>query len=180
MDELLKLPGKAYRNTVHDPIVTPENALPLAGAHGPPTGLDPATLAGLVMDDAQAQRTGAWTAGTGLKGYVGSGYLYASSDPSNRIRFQFKAPDTGSFDIRLAYGSHENRGKQVPVTVQTATGTKSVSINMKRPAPLENGFISLGQYDLKKGEGVTVAISTENAGGFVHADAIQVVRAENR
>ena len=178
LDHLLQLPGKAYRSTVHDPIVIPQDALPLAGPHGAPTGLDPAVLAGLIVDDTQAQKTGTWTEGTGLKGYVGLGYLYAASDPANHIRFQFESPDEGTFEIRLAYGAHENRGTQVPVTVKTATVSKSVSINMKQPAPLENGFISLGRFELKKGEAVTAIISADNAGGMIHADAIQVVRAE--
>jgi hypothetical protein len=178
LDELLRLPGKAHRTTVHDPIVTPDDALALAGPYGEPTGLDPAALAGLIVDDTQAEKTGNWTSGTGLKGYVGSNYLYATSDPANRIRFQFQAPDHGSFDIRLAYGSHENRGTRVPITVETASGSKSVSINMKQPAPLEHGFISLGRFALKKDETVAVVISAEDAGGFVHADAVQVVRVE--
>jgi hypothetical protein len=135
-------------------------------------------LEGLVVDDVQAEKAGSWTSGTGLKGYVGWGYLYAASDPGNRIRFRFEAPDSGVFDIRLAYGSHENRGTQVPVSVTTADGTKSRSINMREPAPLEHGFISLGRFELKKGEAVTVVVSGEEAGGTVHADAVQVVLVE--
>ena len=34
MDELLKLPGKARRQTIHDKIVIPPDALPLASAYG--------------------------------------------------------------------------------------------------------------------------------------------------
>ncbi|MFP6887714.1 MAG: FAD-dependent oxidoreductase, partial [Opitutales bacterium] len=36
--ELIKLPGKARRATVHDKIVIPADALPLASPHGVPSG----------------------------------------------------------------------------------------------------------------------------------------------
>ena len=95
LDQLLNLPGKASRKTVTSPITIPDDALPLAGPEGAPTGLDPAQLPGLVIDDKQATKTGNWTSGTGLKGYVGWNYLYASSSPENRIQFDFQAPGSG-------------------------------------------------------------------------------------
>ena len=81
LDQLLKLPGKAYRKTVTSPILIPDDALPLAGPEGPPTGLDPAQLPGLVIDDKQATKSGTWTSGTGLKGYVGWELLVCVEQP---------------------------------------------------------------------------------------------------
>ena len=56
MDKLLKLPGKARRKTVHDEIVVPDDALPLADAYGPTTrnakkGVPVSKLKGLIIDD---------------------------------------------------------------------------------------------------------------------------------
>lgn len=178
LDQLMKLPGKAFRKTVHARIQIPSDALPLAGPNGPPTGLDPATLKGLIIDDRQAIKTGKWTEGEGLKGFVGWNYLYAGNNSKSSVRFEFPAPDSGRFEIRLAYQPHENRGRQVPVSVETGGKTKSVRINMNERPPLEDGFISLGTFVLKKGEAAAVVVSTEDAQGTVHADAIQVLRAE--
>jgi len=178
LDKLMKLPGKARRKTLSDEIFIPDDALSLAGEHGPPTGIDPAKLKGLVIDDTQALKSGSWTAGEGLKGYVGWSYLYAPSDSGATVRFGFKAPGTGKFEIRLAYQPHENRGAQVPVTVKTGDDSRTVNINMKKEPPLEHGFISLGKLELKKDESVSVEVATTGAGGFVHADAVQVVAAE--
>ena len=58
MDELMKLPGKAFRETPTSKIVNPDDALKLAGAHGPMTGLDPAKMPGIVVDDETATVTG--------------------------------------------------------------------------------------------------------------------------
>lgn len=178
MDTLLKYPGKAFRKEVTHEIEIPKDALPLAGPHGAPSGLDPAKLKGFVIDDKQAKKTGKWGHGTGLKGYVGYGYLYAGSGSNAACTFTFKAPESGVHEIRTAYLQHENRGTKVPVTVKTKSGEKTVRINMTEKAPLENDFYSLGKFDLEKGETVTVTVSSNGAGGNAHADAIQVLAAE--
>ena len=176
MDELLKLPGKARRKTVTAKIVIPDDALPLAGAHGPPTGLNPEKLDGIVIDDTQAKKSAGWTAGTGLKGYVGWNYLYSGNNSGATIRFTAKAPATGQFDVRLAYLPHENRGAEVPVSVQTGKFVKQLKINMKDTPPLKDSFISLGQFDVQEGDEISVTVGTKNAGGNAHADAVQIVR----
>mgnify|MGYP002623358804 CR=1 FL=1 len=176
MDTLLKLPGKARRATVNDEIVIPDDAFPLAGKHGPPTGLDPEKMEGIVIDDTDAEKSAGWTAGTGLKGYVGWSYLYTGADSGAKVRFESQSPENGRIEIRLAYQPHENRGTQVPVAVQAGDATKTVKINMKDDPPLKDGFISLGKFDLPKGARISVEVTTEKAGGYVHADAVQILQ----
>ena len=175
---LLELPGKARRETVSSEITIPADALPLAGELGPPTGLPARKLEGLVIDDLQARKEGKWGEGTGLKGYIENGYLYAGGNSKAKITFSFKAPATGSFDIRVSALAHENRASNAKVTVSKASGDTEVSVNMREKAPLENNFVSLGKFELKKDEPVAVIISTEGANGNVHADAVQVVAVE--
>ena len=64
----------------------------------------------------------------------------------------------------------------MPVAIETSSEMKSVNIDMKQPPPLENGFISVGTFQLEKDEPVSVVISAKNAGGLAHADAVQVLR----
>jgi len=175
LDELMQLPGKARRATLKDMVQVPKDAFPLAGPRGPIPGLDPAKLDGLVIDDQQAKRTGAWTTGDGLKGFVGYSYIYAPSDKGASIRFEFTARSTGKFDVRVGYLPHANRGSKAPVTIESTAGKQMVRLNQKVAAPLPNGFISVGQFDLKEGERVAVIIGTDGAGGTVHADAVQIV-----
>ena len=178
MDELLRLPGKAHRASVHEEFTIPIDALPLAGAHGPITGLDPGKLQGLIIDDTQATKTGKWTPGTGLKGYVGWNYLYADANTGASIRFEATIPATGRFDIRLAYQPHENRGSQVPVSIRGSGKSEKREINMQRP-PEDDGFVSLGYFDFKENEKLSILLTTEDSGGYVHADAVQIVRLDN-
>lgn len=177
MNQLLQLPGKARRETVHDEIVISSDALPLAGPHGPPSGLDPAQLKGIVIDDKEATKSGKWTEGTGLKGYVGWNYVYAGANTQASIQFAAKIPESGTYEVWLAYQPHQNRGTRVPVSVETRLESKQLTINMKEP-PARNGFVSLGRFDLQEGESVSIALATQQAGGTVHADAVQILRME--
>jgi hypothetical protein len=177
LKELLQLPGQARRETVFDKIEMPANLLP-ASAAGPPTGIDPKSLPGIVVDDMDANKSDGWTPGTGLKGYIGYGYLYASDNSKASIEFEFVAPEGGAYEVRIAYGQHENRGATVPVTVTAGGVEKTHRVNMKQPPPLEGGFVSLGKVSLKPNEICTVIVSAAGAGGFAHADAVQLLPVE--
>jgi hypothetical protein len=174
LQELLQLPGKARRETVFDKIEMPANS-PVANAAGPPEGVDPKSLPGIVMDDIDALKSGEWTSGTGLKGFIGYGYLYASPDSKATIQFAPIATKADTYEVRLAYGHHVNRGKTVSVTVDAGGKQKAHRINMSEPAPLEHGFISLGTVTLKADEVCRITISAEGAGGLAHADAVQLL-----
>ncbi len=178
MAELLNLPGKARRTNVNAEIQIPADALPLAEPSPLSEAIDPASLAGLVVDDPAARLEGDWTVGTGLPGYVGTSYLYAAKDSQAAIHFTFNAPSSGTYELRLAYQPHENRATNVPVEVRRAEQHRTFRVNMQEPPPAENGMISLGNLDLSQGEPVTVTISTKGCDGFVHADAIQVLRVD--
>jgi hypothetical protein len=178
LKELLILPGKARRETVSSEITVPSDALPLAGKFGPPTGLPVSNLKGLVIDDLAARKEGKWTNGTGLKGYIENGYLYASANSNSKITYSFNAPATGSFDIRINALAHENRASNAKVMVSTKSDSSTHTVNLRAKAPLENNFVRVGKFDLKKDEPVSVIISTEGANGTLHADAVQVLAVE--
>jgi hypothetical protein len=170
--ELIQLPGKARRATVHDEILIPADALPLAGPHGAPSGLDPTKFPGVVHDDKQAKLVGKWHKGQGLKPYFGFGYLYTSAPAT--ATFTLKAPQAGKYEVRIAYQPHPNRGQSVPVTVNIRDQEKAFSIDMRKAAPIENGFFPLGSYELAKGETAKIIISSKGAKGNTHVDAAQL------
>lgn len=174
---LLKLPGKARRETLGGKTIIPADALPEAGPYGPPTGLDPDKLPGLVVDDMAAKKEGHWTEGEGLKGYVGYQYLYASPNSGASVLFEFEVENPGEYEVRIAYQPHENRGSAVPVTVRDAGGSKTIRVDMRKKPPIDNAFVSLGVYRFQADEKGQVVVRTEGAKGVVHADAIQVLPA---
>ncbi|MEZ6057794.1 MAG: FAD-dependent oxidoreductase [Planctomycetaceae bacterium] len=175
LDELLKLPGKAYRASVSDSFTIPADALPEAGPQGAPTGLDPKKLEGLVLDDTAAKTSAGWTSGTGLKGYVGHSYLYATQGSNATCTWKVEAPAAGEFDVRVAYLPHENRGSKVRVTVKTGGKEQETFLDMRKQATLPNDFASVGKVRVGKGDIIEVTIHAKDCGGNAHADAVQVV-----
>ncbi|MEX2357291.1 MAG: FAD-dependent oxidoreductase [Pirellulaceae bacterium] len=173
MDELLHLPGQARRETVTAKIVMPKDLLPTS-PFGPPSGLDPAKLDGIVIDDRQAEKMGTWTEGAGLRGYVAHGYLY-SNGGNSVVRFPAKVEKPGRYEIRLAYQPHVNRGEKVQVTIQSGDKTERKLINMREKPPIDDGFISLGVYQISVDGEASVSVSSAEAGGHAHADAIQLL-----
>ncbi len=181
MDNLLKLPGKARRNTVNEAFVIPKNVMPEASSRGVLAKNDPARMSGVVIDNLQAKLQGDWKSGTNLKGYVGSDYVYAPADSGATIRFETVAKKASKSEIVIAYQPHENRGTRVPVTVQTGNQTKRISVDMTKPPRgidgkvRGNGTHSLGVFEIQEGQPIIVSISTEGSNGVVHADAVQVL-----
>jgi hypothetical protein len=185
MDVLLKLPGKASRNSVTAEFEIPQDAMQLADARGPEwiakRKRSDKKLNGQVIDDKKAELTGKWTTGQGVKGYFGEGYIYADPNSDAKAVFSDVAKKSGQCTIGILYGVHKNRGTQVPIAVTVGSETSSFLVDMtKTPKPLDNGkkeeqVYVLGNFELEKGETVTVEFTTKNAGGMVHADAVQIL-----
>ena len=175
---LLELPGAARRADLEAPFVVPEDALPRAGSFGPLTGIDPAELPGLVLDDRLAQREGSWTEGQGLEGYIGWGYVYAPGNSGARLVFEVEAPADGEHELRLAWRAHDNRSAAVPVDVHTVERTNSLELDMRTAPEGEHGFHALGRYQLHAGESVRVVVHASSDGGFATADALQILASE--
>jgi len=177
--ELMKLRGAARRDTLDGEIRLPNGYQPPAPTKdaGEESGPGPAvsTLPGLALDDSQAKLSGTWTKGTGLKGYFADGYRYASPNSNATARYEFKIEKPGRYEVRLNYGAHENRATNVPVSIESADGTKSVALDMRKEPSLEKGFVSLGSYEFTPGKPAAVVVSTSGANGNVHADAVQLL-----
>lgn len=173
---MLKLPGKAHRSTTTAPIIIPDDALPLAGPRGPADGMDPKKLEGIVVDDDDAERTGKWTVGTGLKNFVGYGYRYAGGGSDASATFTLEAKESGTYDVQLFSQSHANRATNTMVTIAHGDNKNTYRINQQEPT--ENHVITVTQLKASAGQEVVVTVSTEGANGNVHLDAVRLLPAK--
>ncbi|NUQ66491.1 MAG: FAD-dependent oxidoreductase [Pirellulales bacterium] len=141
------------------------------------TGVDPRKLPGIVVDSSQAETTGAWANSDYTKPFIGEGYLHdLNADKGTKsIRFAIKVEKEGTYELRLAYSPFGNRATNVPVTVETPAGAKTIHVNQREKPPIDGLFFPLGQYELDAGGTVSVRITTEETDGFVTADAVQAV-----
>ncbi len=128
-----------------------------------------------MLDDAQAKLTGHWTEGSGLPGYVGSGYHYRSAKDDGAARYEFKIEKASRYEVRLSPGVHENRATNAPVAIESAEGLKKMTVNQRVPSTQPGGFNSVGTFLFGPAKPAVVTLGGAPADGNVHADAVQLV-----
>ena len=143
-------------------------------------GIDPKSLSGIVIDDFQAKKIGAWPTSASVSGFVGSSYIHDGDEEKGKksVVFSVKVPKAGKYQINLAYTPNPNRATNVPVTIQVNGILASRKVNQRKPPSIKKCMTSLGVFALKANSAVTVTVSNEGTDGHVVADAIQMIAAE--
>jgi len=138
-------------------------------------GVDMKSLKGIVLDDSQAKQTGHWTESGAAKKFIGDGYAHDGNANKGAMTLAFATalPKPGKYEVRLAYTPNNNRATNVPVTIKHAAGEAKVTVNERKPAPVDDLFISLGSFEF--GSEATVMISNTGTDGHVVVDAIQII-----
>lgn len=141
------------------------------------------SLAGIVLDDADAVLAGKWTRSTNFKPSIGSGYVVsgekdAHSDGKATAMFRFKAPKSGEYKVLIAYSAHETRAKNVPVLVTSGTRETKLAVDQTRPLPAGGQFQLVGTAVLAADVETTITIQTTDTTGFVILDAVQLLPVE--
>lgn len=171
---MLELPGKARRSTPSAPITIDPGALPRASKFGPPTGLDPETLDGIILDDRDAKMEGKWNAGSTGRRYVGYGYQYAGNGSQAKATYTFTAKEDGTYQFGLRSAPFDNRSTSAPVELRHDGAVVESFVNYQGSEDGE--FVSVGSLQLKKGDTVEVVQLTDGVKGLVHLDALQVLK----
>jgi hypothetical protein len=129
---------------------------------------------GIVVDDTAAKKVGEWQVSRHNGTYIGTGYIHDQDKGKGEktLTFQPEMIPPGMYEVRLAYTPGTNRAAAVPVTVFSADGERTVSMNMKQTPPLEGRFFSLGEYRFEKNGLCYVLVSNEGTKGHVIADAV--------
>jgi hypothetical protein len=136
-------------------------------------GVRKADLPGIVVDDTEATKEGFATESTSATPYVGGGYAHDgdAEKGTQRAVFQATLPEPGTYEVRLAYTALPNRAGNVPVRV----GGRTVTVNQRKPAPIDGMWISLGRFDFPDTKG-TVEVTNAGTDGHVIIDAVQWLR----
>ena len=138
-------------------------------------GVDPKTLAGIVIDNHDARLTGDWSSSSTISGYIGADYLHDGNEKKGSLSATFtgKVSKPGRYEIRVAFTANPNRATNVPVSVETKGDVRKIRVN-QRETPKANGFQSLGVWEIDADQTVTVVISNADTDGYVIVDAVQM------
>lgn len=139
--------------------------------------IDPKTLPGIVLDDAQAELKGPWSRSSNFKPHLGTGYLHDDKrgDGECVAVFRLQVPQSGRYDLRMAYSAHETRATKVPLTIQNGEKAVELPVDQTQPLPAGEAFRSIGKVELQKGVETTITIRNANTDGFVILDALQLL-----
>ena len=129
-------------------------------------------LPGIALDTDDATITGDWHSSRN----VGYEYLHMSEENASgsQIRYTPDLPIAGLYEVRLSYSAHPNRAKQAQVVLKTATGIETLRVDQSKKQGALSPFVSLGTFSFGAGKDNYLEIQgTEDAGGFIVADAVQ-------
>ena len=161
------------------PVLAPLTAKPAASGKG--TGIAPASLPGLILDDAQAELSGDWERSTNFKPHIGTGYLHDEqrSDGKSRAVFRFKAPADGEFELRMAYSAHPTRTTRLPVTLTNGPQVQTFTVDQTIALPPGDAFRTIGTVRLRRDGDNVLEVTNKDTGGFTIVDAFQLLPVAN-
>lgn len=172
--ELMNEPGAKRRESLSAPLAFPPG---VTEPRISMSGIDPATLEGIVIDDEASDLKGSWQAGSNLTGYVGDGYRY-SSDPKATARFPFSVTRAGVYDVRISWQAHANRAKSLSVVVHSAEGDRTITVDQTKPPTGPGDFQSVGRFRFDDTRNFAVEFHVAGAHGIANIDAVQIVPAK--
>ncbi|MDX1951313.1 MAG: DUF1549 domain-containing protein [Verrucomicrobiota bacterium] len=149
-----------------------------------PGGIDSSQMAGVVVDNLKAEVTGNWRASNYSTNFVDKNYLHDGDEKSAKgkktVRFVPDLPRAGAYEVRLAYTPRFDRATNVPVTIHSEKGEKTIRLNQRLATEFDKAFVYLGIFDFAAGTNGSVTVGTEGTKGFVVADAVQFLPLESQ
>ena len=136
-------------------------------------------LPGIVLDDTDAEFTGAWSASDNLPSLIGRTYQHDGNQQQTEKAACFtpNIPQAGRYEVRLLYTWSPNRSSQTKVTVNSAGGVKTIMVDQRQPGLVDQVPVALGVFEFAAGSNGSVTISNANADGYVVVDGMQFVPA---
>ncbi|MEE2938464.1 MAG: DUF1553 domain-containing protein [Planctomycetota bacterium] len=137
--------------------------------------------AGVIVDDKAAKKVGDWKASTYYKHFVGEGYVHDNNSNKGQasIEFSTRLPTPGKYEVRVSHSPGLNRAAEVPVTILTAKGVQKVKLD-QRSFQHDPMWSSLGEFSFLADTDAVVRISNQGTNGYVIADAVQFLSADER
>lgn len=152
------------------------------GKDGVAGGINSKDLAGIVVDNADAEVIGSWAKSAySTNNFVNKDYLQdGNSDKGKKIaRFRPNIERAGTYEIRLSYTPRYDRATNVPVTIFAGTNVTKKKLNEREAPKFDKAFAYLGLFDLPAGTNSVVEVSNEGTKGFVVVDAVQFLPLDN-
>jgi hypothetical protein len=140
-----------------------------------PAGVEAKALAGVVVDDADAERKGFDNLSNAVGPFVNDGYRHDGGKDRGEqsARFRPDLPKTGKYEVRMSYSPNPNRATNAAVVIVHADGREAVKVNQQKAPTIDKLFVSLGTFRFEKGKKGYLEIGNKDVDGYVVIDAVQ-------
>jgi len=142
--------------------------------------IDPKSLPGIVLDDADAEPTGEWLASTIAQNRrVGTGYVHDGNTGKGdkTLVFRPRVERSGRYRVILIAPPNENRATNAPISVQVG-GREVLARRVDLRDAASDGFVAIGEVELPAGTTSTIVLGNADTNGYVVADGLQLLEAE--
>ena len=139
-------------------------------------GLSADKQPGLLIDDTEAVYVGSWVSSHSIGPFFNEGYQHDNNSDkgAKTATFTARVPEDGYYHVLFAYTSGGNRSTKTPVTVKSASGEKTLTVNQRQNPDLL-AFVDLGEFEFKNETDASVIVSNADTDGHVIVDAVQFV-----
>ena len=139
--------------------------------------LEKLPLAGVLYDEADAELTGTWKQSSLSPNRFGEFYVHDDRQQKGEKKAIFRGslPETGVYEVRIAYPAKSNCDKAVPITVTDMDGEHKVVLDQTKKPRIGGLFEPIGRFRFEKGGKVEVAIGTAGTKDYVIVDAVQFI-----
>lgn len=135
-------------------------------------------LAGVIYDEADAELEGNWVKSTYSSNRFGAEYVHddKKGKGENRAIFRGSLPESGIYEVRIAYSPSGNRAANIPITITAEDGKHRVMLDETKTPSIGGLFQPIGRFQFEKGARCQVVIGTEGTGDrYVIVDAVQFI-----
>ncbi len=141
------------------------------------TALTKLPLAGVIYDEASAELVGDWKQSSLSKNRFGDFYIRNDKQGQGIKKAVFRGalPETGIYEVRLAYPAKANCDKRVPITVEAFDGVHEILFDQTKKPSIGGLFEPIGRFHFEKGGRVNVIIGTQGTKDHVIVDAVQFI-----
>jgi PKD repeat protein len=124
---------------------------------------------GLIIDnrDSRTSSTGTWAV-SGASGYYGVDSVWSRDGAT--FTWSFTPPESGLYEVSMWWTEWPSRSSSVPVRIQYAGGSASLSINQQQNGATWN---FLGAYSFQAGNSYAIMITSQPYPTSTCADAVQ-------
>ncbi|MFT5465180.1 MAG: hypothetical protein ACI8UO_000267 [Verrucomicrobiales bacterium] len=173
-----ELAAKVERLELAMKLVVEKSYMKKAGGK---TATDNLPLAGVLYDNADAELIGDWRVSQLNSVRFGENYLV--HDPKGkkgyngekRAVFRASLPESGTYEVRIAYSSDKSRARKIPITIEAWDGIETVTVDQTKTPSVARLFQPIGRFRFEKGGRANVIVETTDADGFIILDAVQLI-----